>query len=310
MAFSKHDISQRNRSSHRLYAMREQRGSLLIELLLVVLLLSLFFPFLVSALSSLQERHLLAQTYQEQQVFKAAIDAHFQSQWARLLPANCAEDSTLSLTIESGANKPDRLSSRTVLTESDWLQGKDYGSCRIGVTVTENPFVTELDCHWKSGDSASFSSCQAYVSAQVIGLSGSKSTIQLDDDSALGVSGMLESQDGFFWYLSPGKDGDSAFWRTPEESGNSLELFNGIERLAVFPLLDQDNNGTLDAISTAYGDYALRDIRGLWVEYQYRLSNCKAQSSQMDQAYVSMRGDTWHYATPCQSIGNSIIRLR
>jgi type II secretory pathway pseudopilin PulG len=294
------------------------RGSLLIELLVVIVLVSLFLPFLVTALSRLQERHLLAQTYQDQHKIKAAIDAHFKAQWTRLVPANCSDDDDLFLTIQSGASKPDRLSSRTVMENSDWLRGVDYGSCRASVTVSENPFETALDCHWKAGDSMTFSNCATSYSGQVLSVTSTKSTIQLDDDftlessgSLIRQSGVIESQDGFYWYLSPGKDGWTAFWRTPEESGNSLELWNGVERLTVFPLLDEDNDGVVDTLTTDYGDYSLQSLRGLWVEYQYRLNDCKSSSGvQLDQDYVSMRGDTWKYKSPCQGVGNQIIVLK
>ncbi|ETX11034.1 hypothetical protein MUS1_11675 [Marinomonas ushuaiensis DSM 15871] len=293
-------------------------GSLLVELLVVIVLVSLFLPFLVTALSRLQERHLLAKTYQDQHKVKAAIDAHFKAQWTRLVPANCNDDADVFLTINSGLFKPDRLSSRTVMDNSDWLRGVDYGSCRTSITVSKNPFDTPLDCHWKVGDSMTFSNCAASYSGQVLSVTSTKSTIQLDDDFTLELSGSLESQsgviesqDGFYWYLSPGKDGLAAFWRTPEESGNSLELWNGVERLAVFPLLDENNDGLVDTLDTRYGDYSLKSVRGLWVEYQYRLSNCKSSSGvQLDQNYISMRGDTWHYASPCQGVGNQIIVLK
>lgn len=295
--------------THRLKA--HLRGSLLVELLLVIVLVSLFLPFLVTALSRLQERHLLAQTYQDQHKIKAAIDAHFKAQWARLVPANCSDDADLFLTIQSGTSKPDRLSSRTLIEDSDWLRGVDYGSCRASVTVSENPFETPLDCHWKAGDSMTFSNCATSVSGQVLSVTSTKSTVQLEEGFTLGLSGVLESQDGFYWYLSPGKDGWAAFWRTPEESGNSLELLNGVERLAVFPLLDEDDNSLVDTLDTGYGDYSLKNVRGLWVEYQYRLSNCKSSSGvQLEQNYVSMRGDTWSYASPCQGVGNQIIVLK
>ena len=299
------------------------QGSLLLELLVVVLLISLFLPFLVSALGRLQERQLLAQTYQDQHKFKAAIDAHFSAQWARLVPANCSDNDALFLTIGSGAFKPDRLSSRTVMADSDWLQGSDYGACRASITISENPFEITLDCHWKAGDSMTFSHCAASYSGQVLSVTSSNSTRQLEGGFTFGgllegesdplesQSGVIESQDGFYWYLSPGKDSGTAFWRTPEESGNSLELLNGIERLAIFPLLDNGDSGSVDTLATGYGNFSLKSLRGLWIEYQYRLDDCHSERGvQLDQEYFSMRGETWHYRSPCQGIGNQIIVLK
>ncbi|WP_392384595.1 type II secretion system protein [Marinomonas primoryensis] len=289
----------------------QMKGSLLIEMLVACALISLFLPFLVSALARLQERHLLAQTYQDQHEIKAAIDAHFQAQWTRLVPANCAMDESLFLTIQSGESPPIRLASRKVSSGSDWIKGTDYGLCRGAVTVSSNPFETNLLCHWKVGDRTNFSSCESFFSGQVVSVSSHKSKIELTDDLAIGQSGMIESQDGFYWYLSPGKEGGGAFWRTPEESGNSLELLNGIERLSIFPLLDEDDNGLVDSLDTRYGPFALNKLRGLWVEYQYRLSNCKSDRQEsFTQEYHSMRGDDWHYLPPCQGVGNQIIVLK
>lgn len=287
------------------------KGSLLLELLVVCLLISLFLPFLVAALGRLQERHLLAQTYQNQHKLKAAIDAQFKAQWARLVPANCYDGSDEFLTIGLGSAKPDRLSSRVVMETSDWLKGVDYGSCRSSLTITENPFSTSLDCHWQAGDSMTFSNCAAQFHGQIWSVTSSQTQIQLMDDTAIGQSGVVESQDGFYWYLSPGKNGGTAFWRTPVESGNSLELLNGIERLAIFPLLDENNNGSVDTLITSYGDFSLKSLRGLWVEYQYSLEDCQPDSgAQLEQNYTSMRGETWTYTSPCQNIGNQIIVLK
>ncbi|NLQ18423.1 hypothetical protein HGG82_12440 [Marinomonas sp. M1K-6] len=290
-------------------------GGLLVELLLVCALIAMFLPFLVTALSRLQERHLLAETYQQQQALNAAIEAHFQAQWSRLVPANCRPNDALFLTIQSGASPPDRLASRSVAADSDWLQGRDYGLCRRAIEVSENPFESTLACHWKAGDRVTFSSCESYYQGEVLSVSTHKSVIQLAGDGtadgAIGQSGMLESQDGFYWYVSKGKDGLNAFWRTPEESGNSLELWNGIERLSVFPLLDNNQDGLVDTLDTRYGDIRLTHLRGLWVEYQYRLSDCLAIDDQWQtQEYTSMRGDSWQYASPCQGVGNQIIVLK
>lgn len=287
------------------------QGSLLLELLVACALISLFLPFLVSAIARLQERHLLAQTYQDQHEIKAAIDAHFQSQWSRLVPANCRLNDTLFLTIQSGESPPVRLASRTVSEASDWIQGTDYGLCRSAMTVSSNPFETNLSCHWKAGDRATFSSCALSNIGQVLSVSSHSSKIALTDDLAIGQSGILESQDGFYWYVSPGKKGSNAFWRTPEESGNSLELLNGIERLSVFPLLDDDDNGLVDSIDTRYGQYSLKKLRALWVEYQYHLTDCKLdRPNGFAQEYHSMRGGDWHYLAPCQGIGNHIVVLK
>lgn len=290
-------------------------GSLIIELLVVCSLVALLLPFLVVALLRMQERHLLIKTYQDQQVIKAAIDAHFQAQWSRLRPASCLIDESLFLIIESGMSPPLRLATRTIDKESDWLRAVDYGLCRGTVRVNGNPLDTSLSCHWKAGDSVRFSSCESYFPGQILSVSAQHSRIELIGgelvEDAIGQSGIIESQDEFYWYISEGKGGQNAFWRTPRESGNSLELWSGIERLSVFPLLDDNLDGRVDALDTGYGQFSLAKVRGLWVEYQYRLHDCKSErDTQLAQDYRSMRGETWRYFSPCQGVGNQIIVLK
>ncbi|MBJ7539104.1 hypothetical protein [Marinomonas transparens] len=297
------------------YSLPLLRGSLLLELLVAILLLSLILPFVVTATARLHERYQLAQTYLEQHKVKNAIEEHFRSQWSRLVPANCCDDETLFLTIQSGHSVPSRLSKRPLSAQSDWLKGSDYGLCRTSVTITTNPLETGLSCHWKAGNRVSFSSCDARYQGQVLSVSSSRTKIELMDEAALGQSGILASEDAFYWYLGEGKNGQNALWRTPEGSGNSLELWAGLERLSIFPLLDNDKDGLVDAIDSRYGDFSLQTLRGLWVEYLYELSDCAInpnakQAPQRNREYRSMRGDTWHYQAPCQGVGNHIIVLK
>jgi hypothetical protein len=286
------------------------KGSLLVELLVVCALIALFLPLLVTAIARMQERQLLAQTYQDQHIIKAAIDAHIKAQWSRLLSASCRMDEELFLTIGSGALPPLRLASREVSKDSDWLKGVDYGLCRRSITLDENPIETAMDCHWKAGDRGTFSSCESYYHGQVLNVTTRKSVIDFGVDVTLGQSGIIESQDGFYWYVSTGKDGLNALWRTPEESGNSLELWNGVERIAIYPLVDNSSNGFVDTLETRYGNFSLTSIKGLWVEYLYQLSDCKqAGKMEFQQQYQSLRGETWRYFSPCQGVGNQIIVL-
>lgn len=289
---------------------RYLRGSLLVELLVVCALISLFLPFLVTAIARIQERQILAQTYQDQHIIKSAINAHVKAQWSRLLPASCRISEALFLTIQSGALPPARLATREVNKDSDWLKGMDYGLCRRSIVLDENPLEMTMDCHWKAGDSATFSSCESYYHGQVLNVTTRKTVIDFGEDIAQGQSGIIESQDGFYWYISIGKDGLNALWRTPEESGNSLELWNGITRIAMYPLLDSSGNGFVDTLDTRYGDFSLTSIKGLWVEYQYQLSDCKVSGmTESQQDYHSMRGEVWRYFSPCQGVGNHIIAL-
>ena len=290
--------------------LRKVKGSLLMELLVVCGLLAVLLPLLVIAISRMQERHFLAQTYQDQHIMKAAIDAHLKSQWERLRPAGCRLDESLNVTIDSGMSPPMRLVTRVIDKYSDWLHGADFGLCRSSVTVKTNPMDSAMNCHWKAGDKANFSSCESNFKGEVLSVSAQKARIKLEDDLAIGQSGVLESEEGFYWYITDGKEGWNALWRTPAESGNSLELWNGIERMAIFPLLDNNLDGLADTLETRYGHFPLHKVRGLWVEYQYRLGDCIAdRDTELLQEYHSMRGEKWHYYSPCQSVGNQIIVL-
>ncbi|NVK72065.1 hypothetical protein C0J08_06850 [Marinomonas sp. CT5] len=295
---------------------RYLKGSLLVELMVICALIALFLPLLVTAIARMQDRQQLVETYQDQHSIKAAIEAHVQAQWSRLLPASCYVDESLFLTIGSGMSPPIRLATRVVDKDSDWLMGVDYGLCRGSVNVQSNPVATTMSCHWKAGDNVTFSTCQSRHNAQVTSVTSKRSLIKIENQAdqegsinALGQSGIIESQDGFYWYISKGKDGWNALWRTPEESGNSLELWNGIERFTVFPLLDDNQNGMVDTLETRYGKFPLKDLRALWVEYQYRLNDCKLDRDTTISQYQTMRGETWHYFSPCQGVGNQIIVL-
>ncbi|AEF54167.1 hypothetical protein [Marinomonas posidonica] len=286
-------------------------GGILFELLIACAVLSLCLPFMMSALRDIQGEQFKRQVYQQGQSLQSAIDAHFRSQWQRLLPAQCQLNSEASLTIQSSAKPPKRLSARSLLAGSDWLLARDYGLCRASIEVTENPLTVALACHWKSGDQVRFSSCNGSFLGQVMAVSSQGAKVTFDTDQVLGQSGVIASEDSFYWYLAEGKTGQGALWRSPEVSGNALELWNGIERLSIFPLLDQDQNGFVDTLDTRYGHYALQHVRALWVEYQFRLGDCQVdQEKEAPQRYLSMRGEEWQYQRPCQQVGNQIIDLQ
>ncbi|KZN14724.1 hypothetical protein [Marinomonas sp. TW1] len=286
-------------------------GGILFELLIACAVLGLCLPFMMNALRDRQAEQWKHQAYQQGQTLQSAIDAHFRSQWQRLLPAQCHQHSAMSLTIESAANSPARLSARSLVSGSDWLLARDHGLCRGAIEVTENPLTVALDCHWKVGDQARFSSCDGSVLGHVVGISSQGAQVAFSTDDVLGLSGVIASEDGFYWYLAEGKTGQGALWRSPEVSGNALELWDGIERLSIFPLLDQDQNGFVDTLDTRYGHYDLQHVRALWVEYQYRLGDCHPDLAEaVPQAYLSMRGEEWQYHRPCQQVGNQIIELQ
>ncbi|RBO82351.1 hypothetical protein [Marinomonas aquiplantarum] len=286
-------------------------GGILFELLIACAVLGFCLPFMMNALRDSQDEQLKRHAYQQGQSLQSAIDAHFRSQWQRLRPAQCQLNSEVFLTIQSTANAPERLSARALVAGSDWLLARDHGLCRGSLEVTENPLTVALDCHWKVGDPVRFSSCDRSVLGQVEGISSQGAQVAFAAENLIGQSGVIASEDGFYWYLAAGKTGQSALWRSPEVSGNALELWNGIERLSILPLLDQDQNGFVDTLDTRYGHYALQQVRALWVEYQYRLGDCHLDLTEtVPLSYLSMRGEEWQYHPPCQQVGNQIIDLQ
>jgi hypothetical protein len=285
-------------------------GSILLELMLVCALLAILLPLLVSPFWQLQKRHSLILTYLDQAKYQTALGAQFTAHWARLLPAGCYLDSTLSLTIGSAQNVPVRLSQRSMSSQSDWLEGMDYGACRVSLDSIQAPLITSNDCDLNVGELVRVASCEASVQAQVTQATDLAVRFDLLGNSVLEQTGILETRMPFYWYVGEGKNGQQALWRTPTVSGNSLELWSGVMALSVSPLLDEDQDGLVDTIDSRYGSYSLSKVRALWVEYLYELEPCQAATQiPLAQQYQTLRGERWEYLAPCQGVANQIIVL-
>ena len=273
-------------------------------------LLAIILPLLVSPLWQLQKRHAIALTYLDQAEFHTALTAQFQAHWARLLPAGCYLETGLSLTIGSADARPVRLSQRSLAAQSDWLEAMDYGACRLSLDTITTPLEKANHCDLSVGDWVRLASCRASQQSQVFQASEQLFSVHVLDSDLLGDSGILESQQAFYWYAGAGKNGQQALWRTPQVSGNSLELWTGLIALTVSPLLDENQDGFVDTIDARYGTYSLAKVRALWVEYMYELTSCKATSQRpITQSYETLRGEYWEYLAPCQGVGNQIIVL-
>ncbi|BFM48961.1 hypothetical protein [Marinomonas sp. THO17] len=292
-------------------AKRRQAAGIMLELLVACLLLSLMLPLILNSLRDMRLGHIQRQAYQQSLALKSAIDAHLRSQWSRLKPAHCVPSTEALLTITQAQHPPQRLANKNLAAGSDGLLATDVGLCRVSTKVTNNPIKIAVDCHWKAGDAIEFASCEGITKGQVVSVSGDQASLSFADNQLLGESGVIASQDRFYWYLAEGKAGNTALWRTPAETGSALELWSGIERLSIFPLLDTQQDSLVDSLNTEYGEYSMASVRALWVEYQYRVEDCQWQAEDSaPQEYVSMRGQTWQYRPPCQQVTNQIIDLQ
>ncbi|REG84288.1 hypothetical protein [Marinomonas pollencensis] len=286
------------------------RGGLLLELMLVCALLAIILPLLIAPLWQLQQRHGVALTYLDQSKFQIALASQFEAHWSRLLPAACYLDTGLSLTIGTADEPPARLSQRSLVPQSDWLEAVDYGACRVSLGTVNSPLVSANHCDLSAGDWVRVASCHTSEQTQVAQANGQSFTLNLLDQDMLGQTAFLESQQAFYWYAGEGKNGQPAFWRTPQLSGNSLELWAGLMALAISPLLDENQDGLVDTIDARYGTYSLTKVRALWVEYLYQLSPCQAATQPpQTQVYNTLRGERWQYLAPCQGVAKQVIVL-
>ena len=284
------------------------KGSILMELLVACFVVSLVMPFLISAVSRLNEQQLRTSQYLLAQEVENALIDHLKAQWSRLLPAGCLLPSH-TLIIQSSEVIPLKLKRRALDKASDWLGGIDYGLCRFTMTARGQQTHLVDACDWKLGDPVTFTSCVGRYSASITSVNSQGMVVSLASQDGIGQSGILESEQAFYWYLADGKNGTLALWRTPSISGRSLELWAGLERMALYPLLDTGQDGLVDSIDTRHGEYALNQVRAIWVEFIYRLPNC-VNHFPLDASYQTMRGEVWSYQPPCTNVGKRIIPIQ
>jgi len=295
------------------------RGGLLFEVMVACALIAIIVPLIGRAIWQLQTHDVLARMFSQQETFSSALASQFSAQWSRLRPAGCSPNDHSQLRIGKGGEVPKRLQSRDVDDHSDWLQATDSGACRLSIRSLSNPLTLTNECGFSPGERANVSTCLGNIDARVSRVSAQSTTFQLssltvmstDSNKAVslvGQTGVLESRASFYWYVGRGKNHQPAFWRTPVFSGRSLALWLGLKRLAVFPLLDDNQDGKVDAIDKDYGTYDMSKVLGLWVEYLYQLNDCEvAKSTQRQRTYHSMRGEQWQYNAPCEGVANTIV---
>lgn len=287
-----------------------KKGSLLLELMFACAIMGIILPLLIPSIRDMTSRFKHTSLYLEQSKFRSALTAQFDAHWQRLLPASCYQDSHLALTIGKHSSVPTRLSKKALDPASDWLGATDYGACRLSLNEITNPLNITNVCDLNVGEEVRMSTCMASSQGQVIHSSSKQQSLTVLNDAVLGQTGLLESESPFYWYVAEGKSGQRAFWRTPQRSGNSLELWAGLVHFRVYPLLDLDNDGYVDAIDTTYKDFSLAKVKALWVEYVYELPNCQSHGQGvLAKAYNTLRGDAWQYQAPCQGVANHIVEL-
>ncbi|GAB3484612.1 type II secretion system protein [Marinomonas epiphytica] len=291
-----------------------QSGMLLIEMLVVCALISIILPTLIQLTQSLLQQQTKAKYYLQTEQLKAALNDQFSAQWGRLKPAACSYPSHLGIHIANNRDVPDRLKGRNLVSGSDWLAASDFGFCRLSLNslLTHEVSLTNK-CGWKSRQTIVFRSCIGSYSATLNTATSQKVTLQVVQSDALNQAGIFERDLAYYWYVGKGKEGTPALWRRPQIKGNALEIWNGLEKLAIYPFLDTSANGKVDGIATAYGQYPLTQVKALWVEYVYRLPSCSDDDTQTNKAttysYQTLRGEQWQFQPPCTQLGQHLIDL-
>lgn len=269
---------------------------LAISMMVLMILMQLLFPLLSHARNqSLDKIRLL-----DRLELSSALEDHFQSQLSPLFGKACGNGIGNFIEIGSAeASLPERIGRKTLLAGSDWLLASQNAQCSYPLKMTSLTPVLAYACDWDVGDRVVFSNCHTSANGLITQITSASTGFSFSDAELLGESGILVSQRGFIWYLAKGKN-DNAFWRTPSLKGNSLELWSGINKLSIYPLLDLDGSGALDALANEYGLYPLSQLKGLWVELMVRQVPCSYQKEGQTEEYFNHRGDVWQYNARCE----------
>lgn len=277
---------------------------LLFELAISLMVLMVLMQFLLPLLATARQQTSIKINMLDQLELKAAVMDHFQAQLSPIFRKACANG--VNINIEIGPAEgvlPERINSKTLLAQSDWLLASQNGLCSTPLVMSSLTPSLALTCDWDAGDEVIFSSCDASAVGVVNEVSSSSTSLRFSGGELIGLSGVLLSQHPYIWYLAKGKS-DNAFWRTPALSGNSLELWDGINYMSIYPLLDLDANGTLDNLTKEYGTYPLAQIKGLWFEMIVKQSACEMDISSSPQGvltqYTNHRGLDWFYQQGCE----------
>ncbi|MFT2109690.1 type II secretion system protein [Marinomonas sp. 2405UD68-3] len=292
-----------------------QSGWVLFEVVIstaiIMILLSYTVPILIQSKdhSTVVQQRLLSLSWSEG--FKDNVMA----QWQSIVRNGCysGAESIIEIGQFNSSQIPSRIKNKTLEKGSDWLKGGISGQCGSTQTINGNEFEFDSSCQWKTNQTVLFSHCEAEYQGWVSQVSGARITVQFNaiQPNSLGVwpSGALFRFEPYVWYVSKGKNGHAAFWRTPLRSGNSLELWSGVKKIAIYPMLDNDSDGVLDELSTEYGEYDRSKLNALWVEALVTFEDCTNAPSFPTSQYTTFRGDTWSYQSRCDSIIDFIVPL-
>lgn len=279
-------------SKHAAYLLFE----LAISMMVLMVLMQFLFPLLANARQqSLDKTRLL-----DRLELSSALVDHFQSQLSPLFWKACGNGVGDHIEIgNADANVPERIEHKALLVGNDWLYANQNAQCSYPLKMTSLTPELPYACDWDAGDSVVFSSCRSSDKGLITQTTTTSTRFSFSNTELLDESGILLSQQGFVWYLAEGKS-DDAFWRTPSLSGNSLELWSGINKLSIYPLLDLDANGALDTLDHEYGVFPLSQLKGLWIELMVKQAPCRYQDEALTDEYLNHRGDVWQYNSRCE----------
>jgi len=269
---------------------------LAISMMVLMVLMQFLFPLLANARHQSSDKIRLLDRLE----LKAAVIDHFQSQFAPLFFKACGNAKGDFLEIGHAADSlPERIDHKTLLEGTDWLNASQNAQCSYPLTIVDLTPKLAYSCDWSVGEAVIFSNCNVSAKGLVTQVKSASTDLSFSSTELLGESGMVLSQQGFIWYLADGKS-DDAFWRTPSLSGNSLELWSGVSKLSIYPLLDLDDNGALDTLVSEYGIFQVSQLKGLWLELVVKQMPCRHQDEVLMEEYLNHRGDIWLYNARCE----------
>lgn len=230
------------------------------------------------------------------------------AQWHRLGAFGCF-DAGRVIEIGSSQNRPSRIPKTTHDRASDWISGADVGLCSGYGLTQESELMVRLPCSGiNTGDILQVSSCSAAEQTRVLGANKGVKTAQLANPHLFDRTVLVGTKKAFYWYVGKGKSGRNALWRKPSIAGNAVELFPGLFRMRLYPILDQDEDAIAETIAVQYGQFEVRQLKGLLIEYEYAIEQCARQLS-LTKVYHTLRGDQWYYDASCHSIGKAMVVL-
>jgi len=298
----------------------KHNGYLMVELLVSLVIVLVLMQFLLPLLNNSRNQMLSKMRVMDRIELKEAIVDHFQSQLAPILWRACGVASTgnaIENSVDNSEMKntmlvqignsagvlPERLINKNIAQSTDWLMATQRGICRYSTRLSSLALTLPYSCSWDAGDEIVFEQCGGFSYGIVEKVTTTESHVKFSDESLLkegnesDENGVVVGHNPYIWYLNK-KERYTGFWRTPQISGNSLELWSGIEKLAIYPLLDIDLDGAFDTLATEYKMYSLAQLKGFWLELIVNDMRCNSTSVH-DSNYQNHRGVSWSYNTDC-----------